>query len=78
MRALSTKKELVDDIRQCTGCNGYMSESQIAKYVGLSRNNKEKLQRLTAGCRYEMTGRGKQYLTTDVAQNIINTASIQL
>lgn len=77
MRALSTKKELIDDMRNCTGCNGYITEAQIAKYTGLSRNNKEKLTRLEAGCRYEETGRGRKYLTADVAQNIINTSTYQ-
>lgn len=78
MRVKSTKKEIVEDMRICTGCNGYISPKQIAKYMGISRNNKDGISRFIAGCRYEENGLGRKYLTTDVAQNIIDLASFEI
>lgn len=78
MRAKTTKKEIVADMRSCTGCNGFISASQIASYMGISRNNKDGLRKFIAGCRYEENGNGRKYLTADVAQNIIDNASFEV
>ena len=78
MRAKTTKKELVADIRECTGCGGYISPAQIARYAGISRNNKEEVKKFIAGCRYEENGNGRKYLITDVAQNIIEHSSFEV
>lgn len=78
MRAKTTKRELVADIRECTGCSGYISAAQIARYTGISRNNKEEVMKFIAGCRYEENGNGRKYLTTDVAQNIIDHSSFEV
>ena len=78
MRAKTTKKEIVADMRACTGCNGFISVAKIAEYTGISRNNKEEVRKLIAGCRYEENGNGRKYLTTDVAQNIIDNTSYEV
>lgn len=78
MRAKTTKKEIVEDMRICTGCNGFISAAQIARYTGISRNNKDEVRKFIIGCRYEENGNGRKYLTTDVAQNIIDHASFEV
>jgi hypothetical protein len=67
--------ELTRDIREATGCGGTISRSQLAKYLNISRGERnEKLNVYLKGLDYIPDGRGKRYFVKDVAARILEKA----
>lgn len=68
------KRELTQDIRSVIGGKGLISKSQLARYLGKSRNTKSEdddLSRYLKGLQYIPDGRGKRYFVADVAERIL-------
>lgn len=78
MKAITTKQDLILNMQRSIGFAGYMSWNQIAKYVGVSKNNERERARLTNGLRFLQDGRGKKYRVVDVAERLLQLESIEV
>ena len=66
------RTELVKDIRQVTGCGGMISKSQLARYLGKSRNGSREVNAYLEGLSYIPDGRGNKYYVMDVAARLLD------
>lgn len=64
-------KEVLRDMREFLGIGGFVTKTQLAKYLKVGRHDGGEVEKYLEGISYKPTGRGKDYFAPDVAKRIV-------
>lgn len=65
------KSEVLRDMREYLGVGAFVTQTQLARYLRISRHKDSEIGKFTEGLSYMPDGRGKNYFAADVAGRIV-------